>query len=601
MSHTVTMPQLGETVTEGTILRWAKQPGDTIDEDEVLLEISTDKVDTEVPSPWSGTVLEILVAEGETVGVGTALAVIGDPGESAPSAAAPPAITEATEPPPAPARPAWEAEAEPEPAAAAPAREAEPEPEPAAAAPAREAEPEPAPPAAAPAQPTDRAAAPTEAPPVAAGRGDVGMLSPVVRRLAAEQGIDLSQVPGTGRGGRITRKDVHRFVAAGGAAPAPVAVELPPAPEPGPAMEEAVPAVGEPVPVVEEPVPVVEEPVPVVEEPVPVVEEPAPVAEEPVPVAEEPAPAPEPILAMEEPVPAAEEPVPVMEEPVPVAEEPAPAPEPILAMEEPAPAIEAPVSAAAPVPAPAPAPAVAATAGDQVEDLDRLRVRIAENMTRAKQTAAHVWTSVEVDYEHIERVRRRHKEEFKRREGFSLTYLPFISRATIDALNQFPVVNSSFDLPGKKRTLHDQINLGYGVDLDQGGLVVMTLRSADGLRMKGIARGVKQLADKARGGKLEPDDIAGSTFTITNPGPFGSFVSAPIINVPNVAILSTDTVAKRPVVITDQDGNDGLAIHHVGYLGLSWDHRAFDGSTAVRFLARIKENLETWDWEQELA
>jgi 2-oxoglutarate dehydrogenase E2 component (dihydrolipoamide succinyltransferase) len=270
-------------------------------------------------------------------------------------------------------------------------------------------------------------------------------------------------------------------------------------------------------------------------------------------------------------------------------------------MEEPAPAIEAPVSAAAPVPAPAPAPAVAATAGDQVEDLDRLRVRIAENMTRAKQTAAHVWTSVEVDYEHIERVRRRHKEEFKRREGFSLTYLPFISRATIDALNQFPVVNSSFDLPGKKRTLHDQINLGYGVDLDQGGLVVMTLRSADGLRMKGIARGVKQLADKARGGKLEPDDIAGSTFTITNPGPFGSFVSAPIINVPNVAILSTDTVAKRPVVITDQDGNDGLAIHHVGYLGLSWDHRAFDGSTAVRFLARIKENLETWDWEQELA
>jgi 2-oxoglutarate dehydrogenase E2 component (dihydrolipoamide succinyltransferase) len=586
MSHTVTMPQLGETVTEGTILRWAKQPGDTIDEDEVLLEISTDKVDTEVPSPWSGTVLEILVAEGETVGVGTALAVIGDPGESAPSAAAPPARPEATEPPLAPARPAWEAEAEPEPAAAAPAREAEPEPEPAAAAPAREAEPEPAPPAAAPPQPTDRAAAPTEAPPVAAGRGDVGMLSPVVRRLAAEQGIDLSQVPGTGRGGRITRKDVHRFVAAGGAAPAPVAEELPPAPEPAPAMEEPVPVAEEPVPVMEEPV--VEEPVPVVEEPVPVAEEPVPVIEEPVPV-------------MEEPVPVAEEPVPVMEEPVPVAEEPAPAPEPVLALEEPVPVVEEPVPAAAPAPTPAPAPAVAATVGDQVEDLDRLRVRIAENMSRAKQTAAHVWTSVEVDYEHIERVRRRHKEEFKRREGFSLTYLPFISRATIDALNQFPVVNSSFDLPGKKRTLHDQINLGYGVDLDQGGLVVMTLRSADGLRMKGIARGVKQLADKARGGKLEPDDIAGSTFTITNPGPFGSFVSAPIINVPNVAILSTDTVAKRPVVITDQDGNDGLAIHHVGYLGLSWDHRAFDGSTAVRFLARIKENLETWDWEQELA
>jgi 2-oxoglutarate dehydrogenase E2 component (dihydrolipoamide succinyltransferase) len=239
-------------------------------------------------------------------------------------------------------------------------------------------------------------------------------------------------------------------------------------------------------------------------------------------------------------------------------------------------------------------------AGDQVEDLDRLRVRIAENMTRAKQTAAHVWTSVEVDYEAVERVRQRHKEEFKQREGFSLTYLPFISRATIDALNAFPVVNSSFDLPGKKRILHGQINLGYSVDLDEGGLVVMTLRGTDGLRMKGIARGVKQLADKARGGKMEPDDLAGSTFTITNPGPFGSFMSVPIINVPNVAILSTDTVAKRPVVITDKDGNDGLAIHHVGYLGLTWDHRAFDGSTAVKFLARIKGNLETWDWEQEL-
>ena len=587
MSHTVTMPQLGETVTEGTILRWAKQPGDTIDEDEVLLEISTDKVDTEVPSPWSGTVLEILVPEGETVGVGTALAVIGEPGESAPSAAAPvaepterPPEPETPEPQPAPARPAWETESEP--AAAAPARPAEPEP------------------AAAPAQP-EWAAAPVQPPVAAMGRGEVGMLSPVVRRLAAEHGVDLSQVPGTGRGGRITRKDLHRYVAAGGAAPAPVAAEPPPASEPAPAIEEPVPVAEEPV-AVPEPAPAVEEPAAPVEEPV-AVPEPAPAVEEPAAPVEEPVEVPEPAPAVEEAL--VEEPVSVAEEPVAApapaqaAEELTPAPEPAPALEEPAPApaIAEPVSA----PAPAPTPAVAATVGDQVEDLDRLRVRIAENMTRAKQTAAHVWTSAEVDYEHVERVRQRHKEEFKRREGLSLTYLPFISRATIDALNQFPVVNSSFDLPGKKRTLHDQINLGYGVDLDEGGLVVMTLRGADGLRMKGIARGVKQLADKARAGNMEPDDIAGSTFTITNPGPFGSFVSAPIINVPNVAILSTDTVAKRPVVITDQDGNDGIAIHHVGYLGLSWDHRAFDGSTAVRFLARIKENLETWDWEQELA
>ncbi|MEX0826282.1 MAG: dihydrolipoamide acetyltransferase family protein [Acidimicrobiia bacterium] len=525
MSHTVTMPQLGETVTEGTILRWAKQAGDTISEDEVLLEISTDKVDTEVPSSWSGTVLEILVPEGQTVAVGTPLAIIGEAGESVA-----PAATPAAEP--------AAATAEPAPAAAAPPAVEAPPPvevqDPPAA----------APPVVAPATSTAPSA------PEAPAAGKVGMLSPVVRRIAAEAGVDLSQVVGTGRGGRITRKDVEQFVASGPAVEAPAA----PAPAPAPAAEAPAPAPA------------------------------APVAD--VAAAEAPAPAPTeaPASTPEAPValPAAETPVPAAPAAVPAA--PAAAPTPAAAPQAPA---------AKPV-------SVAAAAGDQVEDLDRLRVRIAENMTRAKQTAAHVWTSVEVDYEALERVRQRHRDAFKEREGFSLTYLPFISRATIDALNAFPVVNSSFDLPNKKRVLHGQINLGYSVDLDEGGLVVMTLRGTDGLRMKGIARGVKQLADKARSGKMEPDDLAGSTFTITNPGPFGSFMSVPIINVPNVAILSTDTVAKRAVVITDKDGNDGLAIHHVGYLGLTWDHRAFDGSTAVKFLARIKENLETWDWEQEL-
>jgi len=243
---------------------------------------------------------------------------------------------------------------------------------------------------------------------------------------------------------------------------------------------------------------------------------------------------------------------------------------------------------------------VSAEAGARVEELDRLRARIAENMIHSRQTAAHVWTSVEVDFEHVEQVRSRHKAAFKEREGFSLTYLPFISRAVVDALGEFPVVNSSFDLPNKTRTFHGQVNLGIGVDLDGGGLVVMTMRGSDGLRMRGIAREVRRLAEKARGGKIEPDDIAGSTFTITNPGPYGSFMSAPIINLPNVAILSTDTITKRAVVVADKDGNDAIAIHHVGYLGLTWDHRAFDGSTAVKFLVRIKENLETWDWEAEL-
>jgi len=238
--------------------------------------------------------------------------------------------------------------------------------------------------------------------------------------------------------------------------------------------------------------------------------------------------------------------------------------------------------------------------GDAVSDLGRLRQRIADNMVMSKRTAAHVWTSVEVDFEAVEQVRRRHKQAFKDREGFSLTYMPFLARATMDALAAFPVVNSSIHPEEGKRVDYAGVHLGIAVDLDQGGLVVMTIPSADGMRMRGLARRIREMAEKARSGKISPDDVVGSTFTITNPGPFGSFMSAPIINVPNVAILSTDTVAKRPVVITDDHGNDAIAIRHIGYLGLTWDHRAFDGSTAVLFLRRIKEAIETWDWEHEL-
>ncbi|HEX2367941.1 MAG TPA: 2-oxo acid dehydrogenase subunit E2, partial [Acidimicrobiia bacterium] len=337
------------------------------------------------------------------------------------------------------------------------------------------------------------------------GEGGDGMrrvLSPVVRKLARDHGLDLAEVPGTGQGGRITRQDVEAFLA---------------------------------------------------QEPE---ERPAAVTTAPAPPA--------------------------------------------------APAAPAPAPAAPAAPAPAPAPAAAAAEvpsgpGDRVEDLDRLRARIGENMIRAKQTAAHVWTSVEVDFEAVERVRQEHRDSFKQREGFSLTYLPFIARATIDALRAFPVVNSSFYLEQRKAVFHDRINLGIAIDLDQKGLIVATIRDADELRLVAVARRVRELADKARNGKLEPDDVIGSSFTITNPGPYGSFMSAPVINVPNVGILSTDTVAKRPTVITDEHGQDGIAIRHMGYLGLSWDHRAFDGSTAVMFLGRIKENLQTWDWTQELA
>jgi pyruvate dehydrogenase E2 component (dihydrolipoamide acetyltransferase) len=246
-------------------------------------------------------------------------------------------------------------------------------------------------------------------------------------------------------------------------------------------------------------------------------------------------------------------------------------------------------------------PAAAPSGPDRVEEMPRLRKVIAENMVSAKRTAAHVWTSVEVDFERVESVRQQHKAAWKSREGYSLTYMPFIARATIDALGAYPVVNSSFDLEGGTQTFHSSVGLGIAVDLNEGGLVVMNMPGADGLALTGLARGIRAVADKARAGKLELDDLSGSTFTITNPGPFGSFMSAPIINVPNVAILSTDTVAKRPTVITLPDGSDAIAIRHIGYLGLTWDHRVFDGSTAVLFLRRIKENLETWDWDQELA
>ena len=444
MTTTIPMPQLGETITEGTLLRWAKQVGDAISQGEVVLEISTDKVDTEVPSPVSGVMLEILVEEGETVEVGTDLCVVGDSEAQVPEEApAPRVVSEPVEKTPA-------AEVPPQESPAAPAPESS--------------------------QGT---------------RGRSKRLSPVVRRLVRRHGLDIEMIAGTGQGGRVTRRDVEAYL---GTVPRPSA----PAPAPRPA----------------------------------VVSRPA-------------------------------------------------------------------VEPATPPPAPAPVPAVAPAAEERT-DLSRLRVRIGENMIRSRRTAAHVWSAMEVDYEPVAEVRASHKERFKRDHGFSLTYLPFVCRAAIDALRAYPVVNSSFYLEERKAEYHDRVHLGIAVDLDQQGLVVVTIRDAEDLRLAGLARHIRQLAAAARNRQLGPDQMTGSTFTITNPGPFGSYMSAPIINVPNVAILSTDTVAKRPVVVTTSDGRDALAIRHTGFLGFSWDHRAFDGSTAVLFLQRVKHNLETWDWEQEL-
>ncbi|MGB7860883.1 MAG: 2-oxo acid dehydrogenase subunit E2 [Acidimicrobiia bacterium] len=492
MATTVSMPQLGETVTEGTILKWSKQVGDQIREDEVLVEISTDKVDTEVPSPVSGTILEILVEEGDTVEVGVDLVVIGGADESSPPSSDP--STQVAEPPLADLHPASETPAGPDTGFEAGLLADTP--------PTGTASEE------SPAQrPTDEEVEAFFSEPATDGPQ---LLSPVVRRLVRENNVDIAMIRGTGQGGRITRKDVEAHL-------------------------ETAPAASEPVELV--------------------AETPA------VPIVEAPDGAASSIDQVSHPQPESE-------------------PEPVAS----APPIEA-----------------VTAAGSEVVELDRLRVRIAENNIKAKQTAAHVWTSVEVDFERVERVRQSHKGAFKQDEGFSLTYLPFISRATIDALKTYPVVNSSFNLEEKTATFHKKVDLGIAIDLNQGGLVVARVRNADGLRLVGIAREISDLAERGRSGSLGVDDVTGSTFTITNPGPFGSFMSAPIINVPNVAILSTDTIIKRPTVVSTADGQDMIAIRHIGYLGLSWDHRAFDGSTAVLFLNKIKENIQTWDWEQELA
>jgi pyruvate dehydrogenase E2 component (dihydrolipoamide acetyltransferase) len=257
------------------------------------------------------------------------------------------------------------------------------------------------------------------------------------------------------------------------------------------------------------------------------------------------------------------------------------------------------VAARAEVPTttPAPAAAGAAPAEERRETLalSRIRLRIGENMGRSLQTSAHVWTSVEVDLESIERLRQVHKERFRQETGVSLTYLPFITRAVCDGLRRFPALNSSLDMQAKTMTLHHFVNLGIAVDLDERGLVVPVVEGADALNLRGLAQAISAKAGAARKRTLRPDGLTGSTFTITNPGPFGDYASAPIINQPNVAILSTNQVARRPTVV-----GDFVAIHHMTILGLSYDHRALDGVTASRFLAYVRDALQNRQWEAEL-
>jgi 2-oxoglutarate dehydrogenase dihydrolipoamide succinyltransferase (E2 component) len=446
---TINMPQLGETVVEGTILKWLKKEGETVAQDEPLFEISTDKVDTEVPSPAAGTVTKILVPEGQTVGVGTPLAEV-DAGDGQAASGSPAASAEAA----AEQRPPSEAAAKP--AAAAPVR----------------------------------STAPVETPPVETPeRGPRSqVLSPLVRRLAAEHDVDLSRVQGTGTGGRITKSDVMAFVASGANAAAP---------RPAPSGPTAMPA----------------------------------------------------------PEPAASQP-------------------------------------AASQPAAVPAMPTAPGDGEEVQPISHIRRTIAQHMLASAQQTARAWTMVEVNVDHLVKLRERAKDAFGQKHGVKLTYLPFVVRATVDALQEYPHVNGRLD--GDNIVLPRFVNMGIAVSYD-AGLIVPVIKGADAMNTVGIARAIADLAARARAHQLTPDEVQGATFTITNPGPYGSVASVPIINQPNTGILSLDAIVKRPVVI-----EDAIAIRSMVNISMSWDHRTIDGELATRFLARVKQNLESWDFAEDL-
>ena len=429
----VVMPQMGESIVEGTLTKWLKKPGERVERDEPLFEISTDKVDTEIPSPAAGTLNEVLVQEGATVGINTVVARIDEGG----SAAA------------APKAPA--AEAKP----ASPPQPVAPPPVPVAA---------PAPPPPAP-EPVEEEAGPS------------GPLSPLVRKMARENNIDLARVKGTGAGGRITKQDVEAYMAA--------------------AAQPAAPA-------------------------------------------------------------------------KPAAAPPQPAPQ------------------APPPAAPAPLPP-AGQARTRIEPLSTMRQKIAEHMVLSKRTSPHVTTVHRVDMTKVAKMRERHKATFQSNYGFSLTYLPFIVRASVIALRQFPLLNASLD--GNNIIFHNDINIGIAVALENG-LIVPVIRAADEKNVLGLQRSVVDLATRARSRQLKPDEVVGGTFSITNFGSFGSLMGTPVINQPQVAIMGVGTVDKTPVVI-----DDAIAIRSICHLSLSFDHRLIDGALADQFMTKVKQVLESWSEE----
>jgi 2-oxoglutarate dehydrogenase E2 component (dihydrolipoamide succinyltransferase) len=435
----VVMPQMGESIVEGTLTKWLKKPGERIERDEPLFEISTDKVDTEIPSPAAGTLAEILVEEGKTVGINTVVARIDEVGQAlSPAKAAAPA--------PAPTPKA------PEPVEAPLVGQAVPPAEPVAAAPPPE---------------------PAEAPPTPPAE-PAGPLSPLVRKMARELNLDLTQVKGTGAGGRITKQDVEAYAAA---------QSQPAAPPPPPAAT----------------------------------------------------------------------------------------PEPAAAL-----------PAAVPLPP-------AGQAKTRIEPMSTMRMKIAEHMVMSKRTSAHVTTIHRVDMTKVARLRERHKAQFQAAYGFGLTYLPFIARAAVAGLRQYPLLNASLD--NTNIVYHNEIHIGIAVALENG-LIVPVIRGADEKNVLGLQRSIVDLAARARSRQLKPDEVTGGTFSITNFGSFGSLMGTPVINQPQVAIMGVGTVDKTPVVI-----DDAIAIRSICHLSLSFDHRLIDGALADQFMTKVKQVLESWSEE----
>jgi len=431
MPTDIVMPQMGESIVEGTITKWLKKPGDKVQRDEPLFEISTDKVDAEIPAPASGVLQDIKVGEGTTVQVNTVVGTIASDGESAAAAAKP-----VTAPQPAPA----------------PAEKKAP-----------------APPKAAPSQAEQQ---PVPAPAPAHEEEDHARSSPLVRKIAREHNVNLSQVSGTGLGGRITKQDITAFLER----------------------------------------------------------------------------------------------------------------------------TEAPAAQAAGAPAPARAPAPAAPAaipGDLVL-ATQMRKIIALRMIESRRTSAHVHSMFEVDLTRIVNLRNKLKAGFEQRHGARLTFMPFFVRAAIIALQQFPIVNASME--GESIRYHRHVNMGIAVALDWG-LIVPVLKNADDLNFLGLQRGITDLGERARNKKLKPEEVEGSTFTITNPGQFGGVFGLPIINQPNSAIMGVGGITKAPLVVTGADGNDSIAIRSVVHLTLGYDHRLIDGAVADQFMALVKRTLENWSEE----